>query len=79
MDLLLVQGLTLERFKQGSNPGPVLYRNKGDGTFEDITVKSGLKGGRGWGMGVAVADYDNDGFADIYLEPWAECPLSQQW
>jgi len=67
MDVLLVQGSTLERFKQGSNPSPALYRNKRDGTFEDATVKSGLKGGRGWGMGVAVADYDNDGFADIHL------------
>src|SRR5687768_14490923 len=51
MDVLLVQGSTLERFKQGSNPGPVLYRNKRDGTFEDVTAKSGLKGARGWGMG----------------------------
>jgi hypothetical protein len=67
MDVLLVQGSTLERFKQGSNPGPALYRNKRDGTFEDVTPRSGLKGGRGWGMGVTVADYDNDGLADIYL------------
>src|SRR5262245_45487148 len=35
IDLLLVQGSTLEQFKRGSNPGPVLYRNKRDGTFED--------------------------------------------
>jgi len=67
LDVLLVQGSTLERFKQGSNRGPALYRNKRDGTFEDVTAKSGLKGGRGWGMGVTVADYDNDGLADIYL------------
>jgi FG-GAP-like repeat len=45
----------------------VLYHNKRDGTFEDVTAKSGLKGGRGWGMGVAVADYDNDGFAGADL------------
>ncbi len=68
MDILLVQGSTLERFKQGKNPGPVLYRNRGDGTFEDVTAKSGLKAEqRGWGMGVTFGDYDNDGFADIYL------------
>jgi hypothetical protein len=68
MDILLVQGSTLERFKQGKNPGPSLYHNKGDGTFEDVTVKSGLKQEQpGWGMGVTFADYDNDGFTDIYL------------
>jgi len=67
MDLLLVQGSTLERFKQGKNPGPALYRNKRDGTFEDVTARAGFKSGRGWGMGVCFGDYDNDGFADIYL------------
>ena len=44
-----------------------LYRNKGDGTFEDVTSRAGLAGGRGYGMGVAVGDYDNDGFADLYV------------
>jgi enediyne biosynthesis protein E4 len=68
IDILLVQGSTLERFRQGKNPGPALYRNKGDGTFEDVTSKSRLKPEQpGWGMGVTFADYDNDGFADIYL------------
>ena len=43
-----------------------LYRQKPDGTFEDITVKAGLQG-IGYGMGVAVADYDNDGYEDLYV------------
>jgi hypothetical protein len=43
-----------------------MYHQKSDGTFEDITEKSGLKG-VGYGMGVAVADYDNDGFEDVYV------------
>src|SRR5277367_5561235 len=43
-----------------------LYHQKADGTFEDITEKSGLKG-VGYGMGVAVADYDNDGYEDIFV------------
>jgi hypothetical protein len=43
-----------------------MYHQKADGTFEDITEKSGLKG-VGYGMGVAVADYDNDGFEDIFV------------
>jgi len=67
MDILLVQGSTLERFKDGKNPGPVLYRNLRNGTFADMTQEAGLTGGSGWGMGVAVGDYDNDGFADVYL------------
>jgi enediyne biosynthesis protein E4 len=68
MDILLVQGSTLERFRQGKNPGPVLYRNRRDGTFEDLTPKTGFKTDQpGWGMGVTFGDFDNDGFADIYL------------
>jgi len=68
MDILLVQGSTLERFRQGKNPGPSLYHNKGDGRFEDVTAKSGLRPEQpGWGMGVTFADYNNDGFTDIYL------------
>jgi enediyne biosynthesis protein E4 len=44
-----------------------LYRNKGDGTFEDVTARAGLAAARGYGMGVAVGDYDNDGFEDLYV------------
>src|SRR5580700_1925799 len=43
-----------------------LYRQKPDGTFEDVTEKAGLQG-VGYGMGVAVGDYDNDGFEDLYV------------
>ena len=43
-----------------------LYRNNGDGSFTDVTEKAGLKG-NGFGMGVAVGDYDNDGFSDLYV------------
>jgi hypothetical protein len=43
-----------------------LYRNRGDGTFEDVTVKAGL-GGEGFSMGAAVADYDNDGHPDLFV------------
>jgi len=44
-----------------------LYRNRGDGTFEDATVKSGLAGYKGRGMGIAFADYDQDGYLDVYV------------
>ena len=46
--------------------GNVLYRNNGDGTFTDVTDQTGV-GDLGYGMGVASADYDNDGDADFYL------------
>ncbi len=45
----------------------VLYRNNGDGTFTDVTVGSGLETIPGYGQGVSVADYDNDGWPDIYV------------
>jgi hypothetical protein len=43
-----------------------LYRNRRDGTFEDVTGKAGLRGA-GYGMGAAVGDYDNDGDPDLYV------------
>lgn len=43
-----------------------LYHQRKDGTFEDVTAKAGLQG-EGYGMGVAVGDYDNDGYEDIYV------------
>jgi len=44
-----------------------LYRNRGDGTFEDVTDRSGVGGEGHWGCGVAVADYDDDGWPDILV------------
>jgi enediyne biosynthesis protein E4 len=44
-----------------------LYRNRGDGTFEDVTAKSGLARYKGRGMGIAFGDYDQDGFLDVYV------------
>ena len=46
---------------------PVLYRNRGDGTFEDISQNSGIARHAGRGMSVAVADYDGDGLPDIFI------------
>ena len=52
--------------KTGSQYWDRLYHQKPDGTFEDITEKAGLKG-VGFGMGVAVGDYDNDGYEDLFV------------
>lgn len=45
----------------------LLYRNRGDGTFEDVSEKSGIAAKKGRALGVAFADYDNDGFSDIFV------------
>jgi enediyne biosynthesis protein E4 len=45
----------------------LLYHNRGDGTFEDVSARSGIAGKKGHGLGVAFADYDGDGFTDVYV------------
>ncbi len=65
-DLFFVNGSTFEHWKRGDSPLSALYRNNGDGTFTDASAGSGLNK-TGWGMGVCVGDYDNDGFDDLYV------------
>ncbi len=48
-----------------------LYRNNGDGTFADVTAMAGLAFDQGYAQGVAVGDYDNDGWANIYITSYA--------
>jgi enediyne biosynthesis protein E4 len=66
LDVLLVNGSTVERYRAGGDPLVTLYHQEVDGTFKDITREAGLTR-RGWGMGVAVADYDNDGKLDLFV------------
>ncbi len=66
MDILLVNGSTLEDLQSGKCHSSKLYRNNHDGTFTDVTTKAGLTSCR-WGFGVAVGDYDNDGWEDVYI------------
>lgn len=66
LDLVLAQGSTVELQRSGKDPAPALFRNRRDGTFEDVTEAAGFKA-RGWGMGVAAGDYNNDGHVDVYL------------
>src|SRR5216684_2327465 len=65
-DIFIVNGTTLEGFPQGKAPTNHLYRNNHDGTFTDVTVNAGLAA-TGWGQGVCVGDYDNDGWEDLYV------------
>jgi enediyne biosynthesis protein E4 len=71
LDVFLVNGTTLEGFPPGHAPTNHLYRNRGDGTFEDITKKAGLDAS-GWGQGACAADYDNDGFDDLFVTYWGQ-------
>jgi hypothetical protein len=64
MDIFILGGRLLDSVPSGS--GNRLYRNNRDGTFADVTAKSGL-GDPGWANGVCVGDYNNDGFEDLFL------------
>jgi hypothetical protein len=66
LDIYLVNSLTVDVVKAKQKTRSLLYHNNGDGTFSDVTDKAGV-GDIGWGMGVAIGDYDNDGFDDIYV------------
>jgi len=74
LDLFLVNGAPLgDPTSKKTIPGKMgpeyrnrLYHQKPDGTFEDVTQKAGLQG-FGYGMGVAVGDFDNDGLEDVYV------------
>ena len=66
MDIYIVNGSRLEGFPPGEEPRNVLYRNNGDGTFAEVTEEAGV-GDAHWGMGCTAADYDNDGYTDIYV------------
>jgi len=65
-DIFLVNGTRLDGFPSGQGPTNRLYRNNHDGTFTDVSAKAGLTG-TGWGQGVCVGDYDNDGWEDLYV------------
>jgi hypothetical protein len=66
LDIVTVNGSTVDRYRHGGDPLITLYHQDADLKFTDITKSAGLTR-KGWGMGVAVADYDNDGLEDIYV------------
>ena len=66
LDIVTVNGSTVDRYQNGGDPMVTLYHQEPDGTFKDITKQAGLTR-LGWGMGVAVADYDNDGKLDLFV------------
>jgi hypothetical protein len=66
LDIFLVNGSRLEGFPAGSEPTSHLFRNNRDGTFTDVTAKAGVAHS-GWGQGVCIGDYDNDGWEDLFV------------
>ena len=65
-DIFIVNGTTLDSVPGPAAPTSHLYHNNHDGTFTDVTAKAGVLHS-GWGQGVCVGDYDNDGFEDFYV------------
>ena len=66
LDIFLVNGSRLEGFPAGQAPTSHLFKNNRDGTFTDVTLKAGLAHS-GWGQGVCIGDYDNDGYEDLFV------------
>ena len=71
LDIFLVNGARLDRTPAGQEPQNKLFHNNRDGTFTDVTAKAGLARS-GWGQGVCIGDYDNDGFDDLFVTYWGE-------
>ncbi|PYU62509.1 MAG: hypothetical protein DMG56_11750, partial [Acidobacteria bacterium] len=84
MDLYFVQSAATDIYIQSAAtdiykpPHPLrsaLYHNNGDGTFSDVTEKAGVGGEGHYGQGVAVGDYDNDGYPDLYVTGYGRAIL----
>jgi hypothetical protein len=75
LDLYLVNGAATHLYKPAHPLRSALYRNNGDGTFTDVTVKAGVGAEGLFGMGVAVGDYDNDGYPDLLVLGYGRCSL----
>jgi hypothetical protein len=74
-DLFMVNSGSADFYKPATPLKNALYRNNRDGTFTDVTEKAGVAGGNTFGMGCAIADYDNDGYPDIFVTAYGRCTL----
>jgi hypothetical protein len=76
MDLYFVNSGPCDFYTPSKPAGNALYKNNRDGTFGDVTEKAGVSGGT-FGMGVAVGDFDNDGWPDMFITAYGKCILYQ--
>ena len=74
LDIIFINSGNSDFFTPDKPLRNALYRNNRDGTFTDVTIKAGLSGGS-FGMGVAAADYDGDGFPDVYITSYGRNAL----
>ena len=75
VDIFMVNSGASDFYKPKAPLKNALYKNNRDGTFTDVTDKAGVAGGREFGMGCAIADYDNDGYPDILVTAYGRCTL----
>jgi enediyne biosynthesis protein E4 len=75
MDLFFVQSGETDAYQPPHPLRSALYRNNGDGTFTDVTERAGLGGAGHYGQGVAVGDFDNDGYPDLYVTGYGRAIL----
>jgi len=75
MDLYFVQSAATDIYKPPHPLRSALYHNNGDGTFTDVTDKAGVGGSGHYGQGVAVGDFDNDGYPDLYVTGYGSAIL----
>jgi hypothetical protein len=75
MDLFMVNSGASDFYTPATPLKNALYKNNRDGTFTDVTDKAGVAGGKDFGMGCAIADYDNDGHQDILVTAYGRCTL----
>jgi len=75
LDLYLVNGGITKLYQPSRAPRGALYGNNGDGTFADVTAKVGVGAEGLFGMGVAIGDYDNDGYPDLLVLGYGACIL----
>jgi hypothetical protein len=75
MDVFMVNSGKSDFYTPAAPLKNALYKNNRDGTFTDVTDKAGVAGGQQFGMGCAIADYDNDGYPDILVTAYGRCTL----
>ena len=75
LDIFMVNSGTSDFYSPSPPLRNALYKNNRDGTFTDIADKAGVAGGHTFGMGCAIADFDNDGYQDILVTAYGRCTL----